>query len=144
MEEALQQHRTAHGEVLPILAEPTTGQRENVRAIVLFGEADSLSTTQLGQIAREAVGTKTVEIMTDIDPSEAVAHGAAVWARMVQTLPAHIFMGDDWFPPGMDRPYHERLQSYQCNVEELRLQRGYCGLTLYIQGLSLPLTISDT
>ena len=33
------------------------------------------------------MGTEVVQVMTEIEPSEVVAHGAAVWARMTQEHP---------------------------------------------------------
>jgi hypothetical protein len=42
----------------------------------------------------EAVGTNVVRLMTDIDPSEVVAHGAAVWARMMQQNPEDFMTHD--------------------------------------------------
>jgi hypothetical protein len=42
----------------------------------------------------EAVGTDVVRLMTDIDPSEVVAHGAAVWARMMQQQPEDFMTHD--------------------------------------------------
>ncbi|KAF1358551.1 hypothetical protein EJ07DRAFT_123746 [Lizonia empirigonia] len=62
-------------------------QRENIRTIILSGEASPPRATELGEMACKAVGTETARVMTDIDPAEVVAHGAAVWARLVQQFP---------------------------------------------------------
>jgi hypothetical protein len=56
--------------------------REDIRAIVIFGEASASSIAELGELALRAVGTDVVKLMTHIAPEEVVAHGAAVWARM--------------------------------------------------------------
>lgn len=61
--------------------------RDNIRAVVLSGEASPARNKELGELARHAVGTTTATIMTELDPSEVVAHGAAVWARNVQRSP---------------------------------------------------------
>lgn len=44
-------------------------------------------------MARRAVGTEIVKVMTDIDPSEVLAHGAAVLAQWVMQDPK-TFMVD--------------------------------------------------
>ncbi|KAH7388822.1 hypothetical protein BKA66DRAFT_558755 [Pyrenochaeta sp. MPI-SDFR-AT-0127] len=70
-----------------------THQRDSLRAIIISGEATTPAITSLGVMAKQAVGTETVKIMTDIDPPEVVAHGAAVWARLTQQIP-QVFMPD--------------------------------------------------
>lgn len=64
--------------------------REDIRAIVIMGEASKTGTEQLGKIALDAVGTEAVKLMTDFEPSEVVAHGAAVFARLTQEHPEHF------------------------------------------------------
>lgn len=62
-------------------------ERDSIRAIVISGEASSVGITELGVLARRAVGTQVVKVMMEIDPADVVAHGAAVWARMTQQSP---------------------------------------------------------
>lgn len=57
-------------------------KHDNIRAIVIFGEASMAAVGLLRGIAREAVGHEDVELIMDIESSEVVAHGAATWARM--------------------------------------------------------------
>jgi hypothetical protein len=45
-------------------------EREDIRAIVIFGEAPASSIAELGTLALEAVGTDVVKLMTEIEPSE--------------------------------------------------------------------------
>lgn len=40
--------------------------------------------TELSMIVRDAVGSESAKIMTDIKPFDVVPRGAAVWARHVQ------------------------------------------------------------
>jgi NAD(P)H-hydrate repair Nnr-like enzyme with NAD(P)H-hydrate dehydratase domain len=60
----------------------TKHKRDDIRAIIISGEASATGVANLGAIAVEEVGTDQVKLMTDIDPLEVVAHGAAVWARI--------------------------------------------------------------
>ncbi|KAF1842212.1 uncharacterized protein K460DRAFT_435543 [Cucurbitaria berberidis CBS 394.84] len=62
-------------------------ERDSIRAIVIAGEASSLGITNLSIMAYRAVGTQMVSVMTEIAPTDVVAHGAAVWARLVQQFP---------------------------------------------------------
>jgi hypothetical protein len=62
-------------------------QRQEVRAIVITGEASKAAIAKLGDFALKMVGTEAVRLITDIDASELVAYGAAVWARMTQQHP---------------------------------------------------------
>lgn len=68
-------------------------QRDSFRAIVISGEASEPANTALGAMVKRIVGTEAVQIMTEIDPSEVVAHGAAVWARLTQQIP-QVFIPD--------------------------------------------------
>lgn len=43
-------------------------------------------------MARNAVGAQSARVLTDIDPSEVIAHGAAVWARRVQREPRRFII----------------------------------------------------
>lgn len=45
---------------------------------------------ELGEVALQAVGTKDVKLMTDIEPAEVVAHGAAAFARLTQEHPEYF------------------------------------------------------
>ncbi|KAF1848103.1 uncharacterized protein K460DRAFT_308018 [Cucurbitaria berberidis CBS 394.84] len=56
--------------------------RDDIRAIVIAGEASTDAVTELGRIAHKAVETETVKVLSDIETSEVVAHGAAVWAKL--------------------------------------------------------------
>jgi hypothetical protein len=62
-------------EVLPHRA------REDIRAIVVAGEASASAIAELTAITHDAVGTDVVKVMSDIDPSEVAAHGAAAMVR---------------------------------------------------------------
>jgi hypothetical protein len=94
------------------------GEREDIRAIVLFGEASTPGFEQLGIIARNAVGIEVVQIVSDLAPWEAAPHGAAMWARLVQG-PSTSFMGCppgalEWYSladtfTGLDTPLYNRL-----------------------------------
>jgi hypothetical protein len=69
---------------LEVLAE---NRREDIRAIVITGEASATSVKELGQAALKAVGTEDVKLMADFKASEVVAYGAAVFARIAQEHP---------------------------------------------------------
>ncbi|CAO2658226.1 Nn.00g059490.m01.CDS01 [Neocucurbitaria sp. VM-36] len=70
-------------------------QRDSIRSIVLSGEASPNRTAELGEMMRDVVGTQTVQAMTEIDASEVVAYGVAVWARLTQEIPdAFMVCGD--------------------------------------------------
>ena len=99
IEEGLQNLLQQHNAKSPILDEPLPGQHDSIRAIVVPDEASALSTTRLAELARKATGTETVRAM-DLDPSGILAHGTAVWARMVQTPPIYVFLGDNWSSEG--------------------------------------------
>jgi hypothetical protein len=62
-------------------------KRENIRAIVIMGDATPTASTQLGTAALDAVGNEEAKLMTDIAPSEVAAYGAAVLARMTEERP---------------------------------------------------------
>lgn len=59
-------------------------ERDNIRAIVLAGEASPSAFDQLGAIARTAVGTDVVKVATGINPPDVLAYGAAAYARKAQ------------------------------------------------------------
>jgi hypothetical protein len=63
---------------------------ENIRAIVISGEASTMANSKLGDIALQLVGTEEVKLMKEIDPLEVVAHGAAVWAQLTQQHPNDV------------------------------------------------------
>lgn len=87
----------------------THHKRENIRAIVIAGEASTTAIELLGGAAREAVGHEQVELITDIEPSEVVAHGAAVWARTIREKSENFgsscegMFDDEYYP----RPHDE-------------------------------------
>jgi hypothetical protein len=62
-------------------------QRQEIRAIVITGEASNAAIAELGDIAVKMLGNEAVPLITDIEASELVAYGAAVWARMTQQQP---------------------------------------------------------
>jgi hypothetical protein len=62
-------------------------KREQVRAIIVIGEASDAAIAELGEIALKMVGTEAVRLIKDIDAKELVAYGAAIWARMTQQTP---------------------------------------------------------
>jgi hypothetical protein len=61
-------------------------KREDIRAIVIAGEASASAIAELTAITRDVVGTDVVKVMNDIDPSEVAAHGAAAIARWTQRI----------------------------------------------------------
>ena len=69
--------------MLDSLIDQAKAAREDIRAIVVYGEASSPSVGELGVLARQVVGTDTVKIVTDLAPTDVVPHGAAIWARIV-------------------------------------------------------------
>lgn len=64
--------------------------REDIRTIVIMGEVSAKGIQELGKIALDAVGTETVKLLTDFKPSELVAHGAAIFARLTQDHPEYF------------------------------------------------------
>lgn len=66
-----------------------SNNRDDIRAIIIMGEASETDVKELGDIALDTVGTKGVELMTDFEPSQVVAHGAAVIARLTEEHPKH-------------------------------------------------------
>jgi hypothetical protein len=52
-----------------------------------MGEASSAAVEELATTALEAVGTDEVKLMTQFHHTEVVAHGAAVFSRIVQENP---------------------------------------------------------
>lgn len=58
--------------------------RDDVRAIVLAGEASLPAFAILGDIALSTVGTQLGKIATGIHPPYTVAHSAAAYARKAQ------------------------------------------------------------
>ncbi|KAH3999425.1 hypothetical protein HBH98_087720 [Parastagonospora nodorum] len=65
-------------------------KREDIRAIIIAGEASAAAVKELGDAALEVVGTEEVKLLTDFEPSEVVAHGAAVFSRLTQEHPEHF------------------------------------------------------
>lgn len=59
----------------------------SIRSIVLSGEASALWIHELDEMARKAVATDSVKIMTEIAPADVVAHGVAWWVELVQQTP---------------------------------------------------------
>lgn len=55
-----------------------------------MGEASAKGVKELGRIALDAVGTENVKLMTDFEPSEVVAHGAAIFSRLTQDHPEYF------------------------------------------------------
>jgi hypothetical protein len=55
------------------------------------------------------VGTDVAKLMTDIDPTEVVGHGAAVWARMMQERPEDFQTHDGNILPS-DEEWAEMLE----------------------------------
>lgn len=58
--------------------------RQDIRAIVVSGEASPSANAEMCDIALQVVGTNEVRLMTDIEGSEVVARGAAVLAQLIQ------------------------------------------------------------
>jgi hypothetical protein len=68
----------------------------------------------LGAIALQKVGTEEVKLMTEIDPSEVVAHGSAVWAKLVKDHPEY-FVIHEW----------NRVADEEYHIEHERMRRLY-------------------
>jgi hypothetical protein len=66
--------------------------RQDVRAIVVAGEASVSGSFNLAKLARGVVGTDTARIMTGIPNSEVVARGAAAWARRTAAYPRRFII----------------------------------------------------
>lgn len=79
---------------------------DDVRAIVVSGETSTQWATAVAEIVQKAVGSESPKIMTEIVPSEVVAYGAAVWARMVQQEP-HYFKIEDGNRPDYVTSHNE-------------------------------------
>ncbi|KAH7407043.1 hypothetical protein DE146DRAFT_607170 [Phaeosphaeria sp. MPI-PUGE-AT-0046c] len=62
-------------------------KREDIRAIIISGEASATCAEELGKAALNAVGTEEVKLMKNFEPSKVVAHGAAVFARLTEEHP---------------------------------------------------------
>jgi hypothetical protein len=91
-------------------------KREDVRAVVITGEASSIGNAELGDIALRVVGTSEVKLMTEIEHSEVVAYGAAIWARRTQQRPEKfITHGGNRV---MDEQYHaDNEAAYRRSME---------------------------
>jgi hypothetical protein len=87
-------------------------QREDIRAIIIAGDATPAAITELGNIALDAVGTSVVKLMTQIDPSEVIAYGAAAWARMMQQHP-ELFVSTDCQLIPSDEEYAAMLEKFR-------------------------------
>jgi len=61
--------------------------RNDIRAIVISGEASAEGIAALERIARKAVGTEPLEYVAEIDSAEVAAYGAAEFARITQRTP---------------------------------------------------------
>jgi hypothetical protein len=85
-----------------IAANVALHQRQEVRAIIVTGEASKAAVNELGNVAVNAVGTGVVKLMTDIDPAEVVAHGGAVLARMIQQRPEEFQAHDGNITPNAE------------------------------------------
>ena len=62
-------------------------ERESIRAIVVAGEASPSGVKDIGEIAQQTIGTDVVAVLTEIDPVDVIAHGAAVFARRTKMVP---------------------------------------------------------
>jgi hypothetical protein len=56
-------------------------ERNDIRAIVLAGDASSSAFAELGELALDAVGTQEVKLATGIAPADVIAYGAAHFIR---------------------------------------------------------------
>jgi hypothetical protein len=73
-------------------------KREDVRAIIVAGEASVSESYNLAKLAQSVVGTDTAKIMTEIPVSEVVARGAAAWARKTKATPHKFVIEQGNFP----------------------------------------------
>lgn len=93
-------------------------KQEDIRAIIISGEASAAGNARLGALAIQAVGTDEVQLMTEIESSKAVAHGAAVWAQLTYERP-RAFLSPDG----------NRIADEQYHIdEELRRRHKHDGL----------------
>lgn len=63
---------------------PHRPYRDEIRSIVLAGDASQVAFSRLGAIALSAVGTDVVTIAKGVGPSEVGIRGAAKFARWIQ------------------------------------------------------------
>ena len=78
--------------------------RDDIRAIVISGEASVEGIAALERIARKAGGTEPLEYVAAIDSAEVAAYGAAEFARITQRKP-EVFTVDS----GNGAAAHEEL-----------------------------------
>jgi hypothetical protein len=73
-------------------------------------------------VALNAVGSKEVKLTTEIEPSEVVAHGAAVWARMTEERPEDFTThGGDMLVPDEEWLALEEAQKVRQGFEHSEL-----------------------
>jgi hypothetical protein len=82
-------------------------KREDVRAIVVAGEASVSGSLNLAKLAQGVVGTDTAKIMTEIPVSDVVARGAAAWARRTKTQPHRFIIQEGNFPSPHEHEHDE-------------------------------------
>lgn len=84
-------------------------KRQDVRAIIVAGEASVLGSFNLAKLARGVVGTDTARIMTEIPNSEVVARGAAAWARRTAAHPWRFIVQQGNYPSPHEHDEHDEL-----------------------------------
>jgi len=73
-------------------------KRQDVRAIIVAGEASVSGSFNLAKLAQGIVGTDTASIMTEIPNNEVVARGAAAWARRTAAHPRRFIVEQGNYP----------------------------------------------
>lgn len=86
-------------------------ERDDVRAIVLTGEASADAFSELGQIALDAVGTDVVAIAPGIDPADVLAYGAAAFARKTPKYKGRQQFGLSWLM--FEEELYENLKRWE-------------------------------
>ncbi|KAF2829667.1 hypothetical protein CC86DRAFT_367624 [Ophiobolus disseminans] len=76
--------------------------RDEIRAIVISGEASAESIAALERIARKAVGVEPLDYAAEIDAAEVAAYGAAEYARITQRDPETFTMEKSTVTPVHD------------------------------------------
>lgn len=66
-------------------------KREDIRAIVVTGDASAAAVGELGDAALKSVGNEKVRLLTDFASSQVIAQGAAVFAGAIHENP-HYFV----------------------------------------------------
>ncbi|KAH3914046.1 hypothetical protein HBI56_054280 [Parastagonospora nodorum] len=84
-------------------------KRQDVRAIIVAGEASVSGSFNLAKLARGVVGIDMARIMTEIPNSEVVSRGATAWARRTAAHPRRFIVQQGNYPSAHERDEHDEL-----------------------------------